>query len=175
MSTTYTMLGLLRNQPSYGYELRRQYNTLFGKEKPILSGQVYASLARLKRDHKITQAHDDDTSGGPERIKYQITPGGRKAFTKWLATPEPPSHQLQATMYIKTVMALLQAGDAAPYLDVQRHAHLERMRQLTRQRRGSDLATKLLLDHQLYHLEADLRWMQMTSARLTNLKEELCQ
>ena len=76
-------------------------------------------------------------------------------------------------MYVKTVLALLEQGDAAPYLDNQRMAHIERMRTLTRQRQDSNLSDMLLIDHALFHLEADLRWIELTISRLTKLKEEL--
>lgn len=68
----------------------------------------------------------------------------------------------------------MQNGDAAPYLDNQRHAHIEHMRELTNQRRISPITSKLLIDHALFHIEADLRWIDLTSSRLTKLKEELC-
>ncbi|MBB1567836.1 PadR family transcriptional regulator, partial [Candidatus Saccharibacteria bacterium] len=84
-----------------------------------------------------------------------------------------PSHQSQANMYVKTVLAILREGDAAPYLDNQRQAHIQRMRDLTSRRRESNLADTLLIDHALYHLEADLRWIELTTSRLTKLKEEL--
>ncbi|MDO5343364.1 MAG: PadR family transcriptional regulator [Candidatus Saccharibacteria bacterium] len=174
MSANYTLLGFLASEPNYGYELKKKYDSLFGKDKPILSGQIYSTLSRLKRDGKVEEVKDTDESGGPERVKYQITPRGQEAFEAWLAMPEAPSQYLQTTMYMKTVLALMRDGDAAPYLDAQRHTHIERMRQLTRQRRDSDLATTLLIDHALYHIEADLRWIDMTSSRLTKLKEELC-
>lgn len=174
MSANYTLLGFLAAKPNYGYELKKQYDLLFGKDKPIVSGQIYSTLSRLKRDGKVKEVVETEESGGPERIKYQITPAGREALEVWLDTPEQPSQNLQATMYMKTVLALMRDGDAAPYLDAQRHTHIDRMRQLTRQRPDSDLATTLLIDHALYHIEADLRWIEMTGSRLTKLKEELC-
>ena len=76
-------------------------------------------------------------------------------------------------MYIKSVLAILKDGDAAPYLDNQRIAHVQQMRQLTAQRRESTLSDMLLIDHALFHLEADLRWIELTISRLTKLKEEL--
>ena len=76
-------------------------------------------------------------------------------------------------MYVKTVLAILMDGDAAPYLDNQRRAHIQKMRSLTDERRNSNLSDMLLIDHALYHLEADLRWIELTISRLTKLKEEL--
>jgi DNA-binding PadR family transcriptional regulator len=174
MNAQYALLGILNDSPSYGYELKKVYDQLFGGGKAILPGQIYSTLSRLKRDNKIKEVADREESGGPERVKYAITPTGIQALRMWLQTPEAPSPQLQVTVYMKTVLAIMESGDAAPYLNNQRHAHIERMRALTKQRREAPLATKLLIDHAIFHIEADLRWIDLTSSRLTKLREELC-
>src|SRR6187397_436702 len=48
----------------------------------------------------------------------------------------------------------------------ERHAHLERMRELTAVRRTSPVPIALLADYALFHLEADLRWLDLTAARV---------
>ena len=53
---------------------------------------------------------------------------------------------------------------AEDYLDTQRAAHLARMRELTELRRSGSLVDALLADHGLFHLEADLRWIDLTAA-----------
>ena len=173
MSIQYTLLGFLAEEPNYGYELKKKYDGYFGKDKPILTGQIYSTLARLKRDNKVKEIADTSESGGPDRVRYEITDEGKQDLQAWLEAPEAPSPQLQATMYIKAVLAILKDGDAAPYLDNQRRAHIQRMRELTAQRRDSSLSDMLLIDHALYHLEADLRWIELTISRLTRLKEEI--
>ena len=55
---------------------------------------------------------------------------------------------------------------AEEYLDAQRRAHLGRMRELTELKQKGNLIDVLLADHGLYHLEADLRWIDHTVARL---------
>jgi hypothetical protein len=45
------------------------------------------------------------------------------------------------------------------------------MRDLTELKRTGPLVDVLLADHALFHLEADLRWIDLTSARLTELAE----
>ena len=65
--------------------------------------------------------------------------------------------------------------DAGPaggaYLDAQRAAHLQRMRELTELRRKGSVVDTLLADHAMFHLEADLRWIDLTEARLGSLAE----
>lgn len=173
MSVQYALLGFLAEGSDYGYRLKKRYDGYFGKEKPVLVGQIYSTLARLKRDNKVKEVDDTGGSGGPDRVRYQITKQGEDDLQSWLKTPEKPSLELQATMYAKTVLAILKEGDAAPYLDNQRRAHIQRMRELTKQRRNVDLSDMLLIDYTLYHLEADLRWIELTISRLTKLKEEI--
>ena len=173
MEVQHALLGFLETEPNYGYELKKLYDHFFGHDKPILSGQVYSTLSRLKRDGKVIETPADEASGGPERIKYQITNIGLEAFENWLQTPEAPAPHLQATLYVKTVLTLMRGGEAADFLDKQRHAHLQRMRELIKRRQASDLANRLLIDHALFHIEADIRWINLTESRLKHLKLEL--
>ena len=174
MNVQYILLGLLDQQPNYGYELKKIYDLLFSDNKPILSGQIYSTLNRLMRDKKIEERLDKEESNGPERIKYAITTFGQQELEKWLITPEKPAAELQQTMYVKTVLAILRDGDAAEYLNNQRKQHINQMRVLTKQKQNAKLDDKLQIDYKLFHLEADLRWIELTSSRLTQLKEEIC-
>lgn len=175
MEAQYTILGILDTGPNYGYALKKIHDQLFGAGRKLAYGQIYATLSRLLRDGKVKPSADREESGGPDRVKYEITPKGHTDFVTWLETPEAPAPHLQATLYIKTVLAIIRDGEAATYLEAQRRTHLARMRSLTAQRQTVPLAERLLIDHALYHLEADLRWIDITTNRLTQLKEELCQ
>jgi hypothetical protein len=62
---------------------------------------------------------------------------------------------------------------AERYLNTQRAAHLRRMRELTALKKKDDLVDALLADHGLFHLEADLRWIDMTAARLPALAQRV--
>jgi hypothetical protein len=48
---------------------------------------------------------------------------------------------------------------------------MRRMRELTEIKRTGSLVDALLADHGLFHLEADLRWIDLTAARLNALAE----
>ena len=172
MSVGYALLGLLESQPSHGYELKRQYDEYFGRDKPLPYGQVYSTLSRLARDGQVL-AEGNAPGAGPERKLYAITDEGEAALAAWLATPEPPKPHLQTILAVKTILAILLRRSAETYLDAQRHAHLERMRELTAFRREVPFLDALLADHAIFHLEADLRWIELTSARLDQLAKEI--
>lgn len=170
MSVPVALLGLLERQPSHGYDLKRDYDAYFGRSKPLPFGQVYATLARLSRDGKVAPGEVEPGSG-PDRKLYEITDLGRQEVDSWLSDPVEPEPHLQTVLFVKVVLALMLGRSADRYLDTQRAAHLRRMRQLTEVKRSGSTMDALLADHGLFHLEADLRWIDLTSARLGALRE----
>lgn len=173
METQYAFLGLLTREPNYGYELKKLYDHYFAADKPILAGQVYATLARLARDLKVEEVDDDGASGGPARTRYTLTAYGKAELERWLETPEPPAPTLQANLFVKVVLILLTGGDGRKFIAAQKKSHIQRMRELTTRKLNAPLAEKLLIDNAIFHIEADIRWMDLTSARIDQLKEEL--
>jgi DNA-binding PadR family transcriptional regulator len=172
VSVPLTLLGLLEREPSHGYDLKRDYDTYFGRGKQLPFGQVYATLGRLARDGKVIGG-DTEPGDGPDRKPYAITDTGRAEVDAWLAEPVEPEPHLQTILFAKVTLALMLDKPATAYLDSQRAAHLRRMQQLTVLKRDGALVDVLLADHALFHLEADLRWIDLTSARLTDLAEEV--
>ncbi len=165
-----TLLGLLEREPSHGYDLKRNYDTYFGRGRPLPFGQVYATLARLARDGKVLPG-EAEPGAGPERKRYAITDLGKSEVEAWLSEPIEPEPHLQTVLFVKVVLALMLGRSAQRYLDTQRGAHLQRMRELTELKRTGSVVDALLADHGLFHLEADLRWIDMTSARVDALGE----
>jgi DNA-binding PadR family transcriptional regulator len=172
MSVPLTLLGLLEREPSHGYDLKRNYDVHFGRGKPLPFGQLYATLGRLARDGKVVVG-DAEPGAGPDRKRYVITDEGATEFEAWLAEPVEAEPHLQTVLFAKVVLALMLDRDALRYLDAQRAAHLQRMRELTGIKRSGDLVDALLADHGLFHLEADLRWIDLTAARLDALRTEV--
>ncbi len=172
MDNSLALLGLLCPQPSYGYDLKQNYDRFFGSRKPLAFGQVYATLARLIRDGLIS-ALGEEAGDGPDRKRYSVTESGRERIAQWMFTPDTPSPHLQSNLFAKTVIALLLDDNAESLLDIQRAEHMSRMRELTTLKRSASVAHVLLYDHAIFHIEADLRWIDLTSARLTALKQEV--
>jgi DNA-binding PadR family transcriptional regulator len=167
-----TLLGLLEPAPRHGYDLRREYEAWFGDRRPVKPAQVYATLGRLCRDGDIHVAAVEQAAG-PERTRYALTPDGVTRLERWFTEPEGYAPYLQPVVFTKVLLALRSGRAAEGVLDAQRAAHRQAMRDLTRRKSGADLATVLACDHTLFHLEADLRWLDHTAARLDRLAEEL--
>ena len=166
------LLGLLDRQPSHGYDLKRDYDAFFGRGRPLPYGQVYATLGRLARDGKAVTG-ETEPGAGPDRKRYNITESGKDEIETWLSEPVPAEPHLQTDLFVKVVLSLMLGRPAEAYLDAQRTAHLRRMRELTELKQRGDLVDALLADHGLFHLDADLRWIDITSARLSALAGEV--
>jgi DNA-binding PadR family transcriptional regulator len=121
MSVPLTLLGLLERERSHGYELKRDYDTYFGRGKGLPFGQVYATLGRLSRDGKVT-AGDAEPGDGPDRKRYAITDAGRHEVDAWLADPVEPEPHLQTVLFAKVTLALMLGKSAERYLNTQRAA-----------------------------------------------------
>ncbi len=172
MSVPHSLLGLLERGPYHGYDLKREYDTYFGRRRPLPYGQVYATLARLVRDGKVTPG-EIESGDGPDRKRYSITDVGLRELEVWLG--KPVEAELQTVIYTKVVLALMLGRSPQAYLDGQRADHLERRRELTELKRTGTLMDALLADHGLFHVEADLRWIDIAEARLSILAEEVHQ
>jgi DNA-binding PadR family transcriptional regulator len=171
MSTVYPLLGLLQQKSRYGYDLKKTYDAVFGQAKSLAFGQVYDTLRRMLRDQQIVE-ESIEQQGGPVRKRYAITHVGRHELEEWLGKPEP-TPGMQTVLFVKVATAILLDKSPEVFLDAQRRAHLLKMRELTKLRRQGDLSQALRADYTLFHLEADLRWIDVTAARINELVKEM--
>jgi DNA-binding PadR family transcriptional regulator len=166
VTASMVLLGLLQRGPGHGYELKAAHDDWFPSAKPLAFGQVYATLGRLVRDG-LVESVETRQEGGPERIVYALTDDGRQALQGWLAEPEAPATYAAEELVRKTVTALRLGVDQDGFLDRQQGAHADLMRALTAQRsRVEEPGARIALEHRLAHLDADLRWMEETRARI---------
>jgi DNA-binding PadR family transcriptional regulator len=133
---------------------------------------VYATLGRLERDGLVASV-SEQPGRGPDRKLFAITDDGVTDLDTWLKEPEPVEPYVRSVLFGKVLLALLSGRAADHVLQEQRGAHEERMRELTRLKAEGDIQTVVLADYALFHLEADLRWMELTEARLTKLSKEI--
>ena len=173
MSVSHALLGLLEGASRHGYDLKRSYDRRFGEVKPIRYGQIYRALAQLERDGLVEIA-GVEAGSGPDRKRYSITPEGVTDLDSWVGVPEEPQPHRQSALYTKVVVALMSGRSAQRFVDAQRATHIKAMKALTAARRAAATTQDALLaDYQLVHLEADLRWIDHTEARLAALAEEV--
>ena len=178
MSTAYVLLGLLAPGAMHGYELKHAHDLRLPGTRPLACGQVYATLQRVVRDGLVAEAAQERVAG-PDRTAFAVTDRGRAALDEWLAVVEPPAPFLTGTLLARVVVILLVADEATArgQLARQRAAHLARMRELTAVKTapGARVTDVLAADLAIAHLDADLRWMQTTLERVTELYQEVHQ
>lgn len=172
MSVRLGLLGLLKDGPSHGYDLKLRYDDLLDPDRPVQPAQIYSTLTRLERDG-LVQLVDVADERVPTKRVYQATAEGVDELDRWLSTPVEPEPHLHTVLYVKVVLCLVTGLPVEELLDAQREAHLVRMRELTILRQSSDTALSLLADYALFHLESDLRWLDLTAARVGELAEHL--
>lgn len=172
MTVSYALLGLLEEADRHGYDLKQSYDRRFGGSRPVRFGQVYRTLAQLQRDG-LVEIVGVEAGSGPDRKRYSITAEGVTDLERWLSEPEEPAPQLQTVLFTKVVLALLSGRAVEAFLDAQRDRHLSVMRELTAARRSASLQDSLLADYQLFHIEADLRWIDHAAGRLDALAAEI--
>lgn len=162
----------MEGTPRHGYDLKRSYDELFAEMRPLRFSQIYATLARLERDG-LVELVDGESGLGPERKTYAITSDGVTDLEQWFQEPEPAQSPIDSTLFLKVTMALLSGRPARKILERQRSLHNARMRELTKAKTTATDAEATLLDYALFHLEADLRWMDHTVLRLETMKRSL--
>ena len=166
VSVAHVLLGVLAHGPAHGYDLKRDHDARFPSAKPLAYGQVYTALAKLEREG-LVEVVETRRDGGPERTTYALTADGASALHEWLSRTEPPGPYSADDLVRKAVTALRLGTDAAGFLRSQRAVHLARMRDLlSRQRDTADVDARIEIDHTIFHLDADLQWLETAAGRV---------
>lgn len=89
------VLGLLRESPLHGYELRKRLNALFGPLRAFSYGSLYPCLKDLLRRGWIAEEGGPQEASGPAlsgrraKIVYKLTAEGKEHFQELLADAGP--------------------------------------------------------------------------------------
>lgn len=79
------ILGVLKEQPMHGYELRHYLSFILGHIWQLSYGTLYPALRRLEKRGEIFKQTIRD-GRGPARHVYALTPQGEKTFLEQMAT-----------------------------------------------------------------------------------------
>jgi DNA-binding PadR family transcriptional regulator len=157
----FLLLGLLANGPCHGYELKSQFEELFGGTWPLNPGQVYMTLQRMEDDRLVTsQRVSQDLH--PDRRTFTITEDGRQELKRWTSEPSDGPIRIRDELFAKMLTAMLvRDGDPSGLLWEQRRSHLQAIAALRERKADPGLhpATALVLEGAILRAEADLRWL----------------
>lgn len=166
MSVRHALLALLSNGPKYGLQLRNEFEARTGEVWPLNVGQVYTTLQRLERDGFVESEGDDD---GPQK-GFSITPAGHAELLAWLAADEPTEQPPRDELLIKVLVAVeVPDVDVADVIQAHRRQLLETMQRYTKVKADAtadDVALALVVDAELYRMEAAVRWLDSAEVRL---------
>ncbi len=164
--TRMVILGLLREKPLHGYELKQIIEEHMGDWTSIAFGSIYFALGKLKEEGLVEIKIEERVGNRPSRSIYQITEKGRQEFISslkecWqkiereyypldvaLAFPgELPDEEIIG--YIQKRILILK--ESLKYLS----AHKEQQLSLP----GVPKTAQAIFSHTEYHLKAELEWL----------------
>ena len=167
MSVRHALLALLSEGPKYGLQLRQEFEARTGEVWPLNVGQVYTTLQRLERDGFVQS--DDDAAEGPQK-GYSLTADGSRELSAWLATPPDVEQPPRDELLIKVLVAVHVPGvDVTDVIQGHRRHLVELMQRYTAVKAGAedgDVALMLVVDAELFRVEAAVRWLDSAEARL---------
>ena len=170
MSVRHALLALLSEGPNYGLQLRQEFEFRTGEVWPLNVGQVYTTLQRLERDGLVES--DDPEGDGPQK-GFRITPAGDRELAEWLRTPPETVPPPRDELVIKVLVALPVPGiDVHELIQVHRRHLVELMQHYTHVKAEAsedDVGLALVVDAELFRLEAVVRWLDAADTRLTSL------
>jgi len=166
MSIRHALLALLSEGPKYGLQLRQDFESRTGEVWPLNVGQVYTTLQRLERDGLV---ESQGSGGGPQNV-FTITPTGADELTEWLRTPPEVVPPPRDELVIKVLVAMRVPGvDLPELLQVHRRHLVQAMQEYTRLKSEiaeGEVELSLVVDAELFRIEAIVRWLDTADARL---------
>jgi DNA-binding PadR family transcriptional regulator len=79
------ILGVLKEQPMHGYELRHYLSFIVGHIWQLSYGTLYPALRRLEKRGELTKQTIRD-GRGPAKHVYALTPQGEKSFLEMMGS-----------------------------------------------------------------------------------------
>jgi len=167
MSVRHALLALLSEGPKYGLQLREEFEARTGEVWPLNVGQVYTTLQRLERDGLVESGDGEAT--GPQK-GFQITEAGKQELAEWLRTPPDLASPPRDELVMKVLVAVRLPGtDVREVIQTHRRYLVELMQQWTRIKEEEaefDLNLALVVDAELFRLDAVIRWLDAADGRL---------
>ena len=166
MSTRMVILGLLRDKPLYGYEIKHIIEEHMGDWTSIAFGSIYFALDKLAEEGFVEKVGVEQKGNRPSRSVYQITDSGRKEFKRLLRESwgqlERQYFSLDICLFFLDSLPL---EEVITYLRNRQNA-LQTMLDYIHSHRAEQLdipevppQAAAIFDHTLVHTQAELEWV----------------
>jgi DNA-binding PadR family transcriptional regulator len=160
------VLGLLRETPMHGYELRKRLNSVLGAFRAFGYGSLYPCLKELLRQGLIEETLPDTVkalAGRRSKIVYRLTAEGKERFQDQLINSGPAAWEDDEFGVHFAFFGQTRADVRLRILEGRRSRLEERMEgiraALTRTRERVDSYTLELHRHGLESVEREVRWL----------------
>lgn len=162
------LLGLISNRDGgvHGYQLKAEFDALYGDFWVLNYGQMYRALGILARQGLI-EGEECPQTGRPNKRIFRLQPAGRERLDDWLL--RPPSDRplpLRDDLAIKLVFLTPERrDDTLALVRAQRAIYLQHLGRVAKKRSrlesadGQHLVTNLILLQADMRVRADLAWL----------------
>lgn len=173
MTTRLVILGLLRERPLYGYEIKQVIEEHMGDWTNIAFGSIYFALRKLAEEGFVEEAGTEQEGGRPSRTVYRITEAGRAEFLRLLrgVWREIERHYYAIDVGLVFAGALPREevegylrGRVAMLEGILEHIKTHREEQLAQEE--TPRAAAAVFDHARLHFEAELTWTRALLAQV---------
>lgn len=175
----WSLLGLVIQRPSYGYELVQRFERAYGEDLELSSpSQIYTALDILQRRGLIELLPVVETAGLSRQPKphYRVTAEGMGAYVDWLAS-HVQGEQRRSRLFVHQI-AVLPAREALAVIERCERACLKAATAgpATGVRGGEGhpepglLAVRLIDEEQRLVIDARLAWLEYARRQLRVLE-----
>jgi PadR family transcriptional regulator AphA len=174
--TAYVILGMLRNEPRSGYEIKQvvDHSTRFFWAASY--GQIYPELRKLAKAGLVEG--EPRPTGGRRRTVYRLTDAGRDELRRWLDRP-PERLELRDEGLLKLFFAgAAEPGKAVEILDAKQRLMEEKLATLREVEpyaaaaASTDPFPYMVLRHGLESSEWVIAWCERARAELAAAEAE---
>jgi len=153
------LLGLLRQNEMYGYQINEVIDAQIGSSIRLTKPTAYRILHRMAEDGWVT-FREEKEGNRPTRRVYEITPEGETQFQEYLKQclgNYQPSENISAIS-----LAFIDAlpPDESITLLEKRQAAIENTLQSRFESEGSQSKYEIIVENQILHLSAELEWLK---------------
>jgi DNA-binding PadR family transcriptional regulator len=171
----YAVLGLIssRDQGIHGYQLKHDFDELYGEFWLVNYGQMYRMLDRLERAGLISGV-EQTQPGRPNRKVFHVTDRGRRNLERWLLRP-PLQEPLPLRDELSVRLLFLTEARVEETLTTvrsQRALYLQHLSRITK-RRGrleesgdQGFVASLLFRQADMRVRSDLAWLDVVEAEV---------
>ena len=177
MTVRLVLLGLLRERPLYGYEIKQIIEEQMSDWTSIAFGSIYFALDKLAEEKFVEKVEVEQKGKRPSRSVYQITPSGRKEFYRLLRETwqqfDRSYFPLDICLFFLDSLSL---EEVTSYLQA-RKKNLQVALEYVQRHRSEELElpdvppiAANIFDHTIVHVQAELEWLSSLIRKLKSKK-----